>query len=195
MRAARIALRCSACLLAAGALVAGCGGGSGSDRLDLAPTASAKSRPAPPKSDFPSARRADPARGDRSRPTRPPNWSIAPAALVFYQGENRYPFGVFERDRHPGPRRRSGALLRQGRRRRSAGAKSEAGEQGRGARRPRRRRSTSRPIGPFPAAIESLATEARLPRRDDRRRPRRGQRRLLDPASTSPATASGGSRR
>ena len=96
-------------------------------------------------------------RGARSG-RRPSELVVSPAALVFYKGENRYPFGVFEQDRtqvadaevalyfakvpegQPGSREIEGA---QGSRR--AGPQIKALEEP--------------AIGPFPASIESLATQ------------------------------------
>jgi hypothetical protein len=85
-----------ACLLSAGALAAGCGG----DDSDTGSSAAAGNRPAPPAGEFPSARGKtlaevlDAAAG-------PAQLVIAPAAQVFETGRNRYPFGVFELDRTP----------------------------------------------------------------------------------------------
>jgi len=97
MRAARLALA-SACLLAAGALLAGCGSSSGSTDSGSNSSAGAKSRPAPPKSEFPGTygRTLRELVKDTEAPTE---LVVSPAAMVFYKGENRYPFGVFERDR------------------------------------------------------------------------------------------------
>ena len=142
MRLRRVLLAL-ACLPAAGALAVGCGGGSDSSgEADPA----AESRPAPPRSDFPSAEGKtladvlDSADG-------PSEYVVSPAGGVFYRGENRYPFGVFRRDgkqvtdakialyfaRVPKPR-------------------------GRAAR--DRERALDHPaVGPFPAAVESLRTQ------------------------------------
>ena len=84
-----------ACLLAL-ALAAGCGGGSGTTTGSS--STSAESRPAPPKSDFPSANGKTLSEVLESA-DGPSNLVVSPAALVFYKGENRYPFGVFQRDR------------------------------------------------------------------------------------------------
>src|SRR5215213_1308136 len=95
MRVARLVLA-SACLLAAAAPVVGCGSDSSSDSTGGAGP-SAKSRPAPPRSDFPDA-------AGRSLEEvlklgdKPAELKIEPAAMVFYPGPNRYPFGVLERD-------------------------------------------------------------------------------------------------
>jgi hypothetical protein len=84
----------SACLLAAGALLAGCG----DSESDPASKEDIASRPAPPASEFPSAEGRslaevlDTAKG-------PSELVVSPAAQVFDRGENRYSFGVFEIDR------------------------------------------------------------------------------------------------
>ena len=75
------------------------------------------------------------------------------------------------------------------------GAKSKSGQQGPGARRPRNRRSTSRRSArsrPRSKASRPSPPSARRRPADD---PDAATRRLLDRTSTSPATASGGSRR
>ena len=97
MRAAPRLSFALACLLAIAALVAGCGGDSDSSTSGGG-AGSAESRPAPAKSEVPSApgkslsqvlKLAD----------GPAELVVSPAAMVFYEGENRFPFGVFERDR------------------------------------------------------------------------------------------------
>ena len=154
MRAARFSFAFP-CLLAAVLLVA-CGGDSDSSSSTAGGSGTAESRPAPPKGDFPAAegrtleallKLAD-ARSELV---------VSPAAMVFYKGENRYPFGVFERDRTqvpdaevalyfarvppvaPGEKSKSG----------NKGAVAKAAEQ-----------ALEQPaVGPFPAKIESLATQ------------------------------------
>ena len=141
---------------------------------------------------LPQRRRADPARGAESG-RRPAELVVSPAALVFYKGENRYPFGVFERDRTQVADAEV-ALYFAKVPAAEAGRQVEARQQRPGGESRRNRRSKSRRSGPFPAAIETLATAARLPRPDDQRRPRRRHASSTRPRSTSPATASGGSR-
>ena len=152
MRAARLAPAC-ACLLALAA-AAGCGGGSESTSTTAVTTV--PSAPVPPKSAFP----------------RPYGRSleelvkladahtelvVAPAASVFYPGENRYPFGITERDgrqvddaevalyyaRVPAPK---------------PGARSAPGNKGQAAK--AQAQALEEPaVGPFPARIESLGTK------------------------------------
>jgi hypothetical protein len=155
MRAARLALALG-CLAVAGAGVTACGDGSGSDGSDATAATLGKSRPAPPRSAFP------PARGrsledllelaDSSS-----ELVVSPAATVFYRGENRYPFGVFERDgteiqdasialymaKVPAPAKH---------------AKSKPGGKGPAAQ--ARVQALEEPaLGPFPASIEALTAE------------------------------------
>ncbi len=136
-------------LLAAAALAAGCGGSSSSS---TAP----ESRPAPPKSEFPSA--AGKTLGEVVKAANGPSDLVAsPAAMVFHGGENRFPFGVFHKDRTqvtgaqvalyfakapPAPKRAGGG---------APGGKAPAEAKVKPFAVPA--------IGPFPAAIESLATK------------------------------------
>jgi hypothetical protein len=88
------ALAILACLLAL--TLAGCGSSTSSTGST---PGSAQSRPAPPKSDFPSAQGKTLAEVLESEEATPSELVVSPAAMVFNKGENRYPFGVFERDR------------------------------------------------------------------------------------------------
>jgi hypothetical protein len=154
MRVARLVLA-SACLLAIAALVAGCGSDSGSDSTASAGPG-AKSRPAPPRSDFPSAagRTLEEVLklGDK-----PAELKIEPAAMAFYPGPNRYPFGVFERD---GTQVNDAevALYLARVPPVKAGARSKAGTKGQVAK--AEAQALEEPaIGPFTARIESLGTD------------------------------------
>lgn len=86
---ARRATSVFACLFAAAGVAAGCGGGSPS----TAETAAPVSRPAPPASEFPSARGKTLA--EVLDTAKPAEVVVSPAAKAFYTGENRFPFGVF----------------------------------------------------------------------------------------------------
>lgn len=139
-----------AVLLAAVAVI-GCGGS--------APTGSpsagaAESRPAPPRSDFPATAGRSLAEVVKLA-DGPAELIVSPAAMVFHRGENRFPFGVFQKDRSqvtdakvalyfakaPPKRAKRGAP--------NAEAAAEAGK-----------KALDAPaVGPFPAAIESLATK------------------------------------
>jgi hypothetical protein len=155
MRVARSVLL--VCLLAAAALLAGCGGSQDSETT-AGSGATAESRPAPPRSDFPEPQGRT-LKELMQLGDRPAELQVEPSAMVFYEGENRYPFGVNRRDRddtevtdaevaiyysrvppvQPGARSRSGN--------KGAVAKAEA-------------RALEQPaIGPFPARIESLAVD------------------------------------
>jgi hypothetical protein len=156
MRAApRLAL-VLACLLAAALVVVGCGGGSDSTDSTSGSSGSAESRPAPSKSEFP-ATDGKTLREVLKAANGPAEIVVSPAATAFYKGENRYPFGVFERDRTqisdaevalyfaraPAPK---------------PGAKSKSGSKGTAAK--AEAQALDEPaVGPFPAAIESLATQ------------------------------------
>ncbi len=146
MRASRFVVA-FACLFPAAAFLAGCGGGSGSSTSTAAASVAAKSRPAPSKSEFPSA-------GGKSLHTVLKSAEglsklvFSPTTEVLYLGENRYSFEVFQRDRTPvtdakvalyiakaPPKPRNGVPVSK--------AKPLGGQA----------------VGPFPAAIESLATK------------------------------------
>jgi hypothetical protein len=147
-----------ACALALGALgLGGCGGDS-NDSGDSSST-TAQSRPAPPKSDFPSAKGKT--LGEvLEAADGPSELVVSPAARVFYKGQNRYPFGVFERDRAqvadadialyfarvPGQKAKPGDKFSA-----TAGTKSAKATE---------RRALDEPaVGPFPARVESMQTQ------------------------------------
>jgi hypothetical protein len=153
MRAAPRIVLALACLLA---LVPATGCGGGSDSSTTSSSGSAESRPAPPKSAFPSPEGRT-LREVLNAADAPSELVVSPAAMVFYEGENRYPFGVFERDRSQvpdaevalyvarAPAPKSGGQTKSG----NKGAAAKATEQ-----------ALDEPAaGPFPAAIESLVTE------------------------------------
>ena len=138
------------CLLAVAALATACGGSGSTD----AASATAASRPAPPASDFPKA--AGKTLGQvLNSASGPSKLVVSPASEVFYKGENRYPFGVFERDRTQVPdadvalyfakvpASEGGATSGQG----SNSSKAVA-------------KALAQPAeGPFPASVESLETQ------------------------------------
>jgi hypothetical protein len=145
-----------ACLLAGGALLAGCGSGSGGDDTTPGTYEPAESRPAPPKSDFPqpegrTLREVLKGADGRSE------LIVSPAAVVFYPGKNRYPFNVFDRDHGPVsdaevalyyakvPQPKPGAKSKPGNRGPVAKAEAQALDQP--------------AVGPFPVSVESLATK------------------------------------
>jgi len=77
------------------AALTGCGGDS--DTSTDSSQGAVESRPAPPKSDFPSAEGKTLAQVVEAA-AGPSTLVVSPAAKAFYKGSNRYPFGVFERD-------------------------------------------------------------------------------------------------
>jgi len=92
MRLGRIT-RAFACLLAAAALLAGCGSSDSTDTSGASP----ENLPAPARSEFPATE-------GRSllevlEDAGPSEFVVSPAGTVYYEGKNRFPFGVFERDR------------------------------------------------------------------------------------------------
>lgn len=143
------------CLLAGG-LLAGCGDDSASNDTTGTAPAPAKSRPAPPKSAFP-APEGRTLRQVLKAADGPAELVVQPAAVVFYPGVNRYPFGVFDREegevadaevalylaKVPEPK---------------PGAKSKSGNRGALAK-AQEKALDQRALGPFPASIESLASK------------------------------------
>ena len=143
-------------MLVAGALFAGCGGDSETGESTPPDAEAAPSRPAPPKSEFPSARNRTLRQVLKAADGRAAA-VVTPAAEAFYPGVNRYPFGVsdgenggiddaevalyFAKVPTPGPEARS----RSGNRGPTAKAQQQALDQP--------------AVGPFPASIESLATK------------------------------------
>jgi hypothetical protein len=95
MRAARFALA-FACLLATGLLAAGCGSDSDSGATGGGAQTAAEGRPAPPADEFPQTLGRSLKEVMKSA-DGPAELVVSPAAMVFYPGENRYPFGVRER--------------------------------------------------------------------------------------------------
>lgn len=138
MRAAPRLATVVACLLAFAVPLAGCGGGSDATDSSSSSPATAESRPAPPKSAFPSPEGRS-LREVLKAADGPAELVVSPAAMAFYKGPNRYPFGVFERDRTQIPDAEVALYF----------AKADAAG-----------KALDEPaIGPFPASIESLVTQ------------------------------------
>jgi hypothetical protein len=133
-----------ACALAAAALAAGCGGSDSS----TSSTQAAVNRPAPPKSAFPSS--AGKTLGEIVKSASGHSeLVVSPAALVFHTGQNRFPVGVFESDRT----QVEGAEI-------ALYAAKAPKATGRGSDSQAQTKALEEPaMGPFPAAIESLATK------------------------------------
>jgi hypothetical protein len=154
MRAPRLAPALF-CLLATGAIFAGCGGGSAGDESTAA-VETAESRPAPPASRFPSAKGRTLRQVLKAADGRT-ELVVSPAAEVFYPGRNRYPFGVADRDRGPVDDAEVALYFAKVPEARP-GKKSKSGNRGQVAK--AQERALDRPaVGPFPAAIETLATK------------------------------------
>jgi hypothetical protein len=152
MRAARPTTAVLACLLAA-ALVAGCGGGSDSTGSTDAGTTTAESRPAPPREEFPMPHGRS-LREVMQLADKPAEQGVIPAAMVFHEGRNRYPFAVYQGEEEITdaevaiyfsrvPPVKPGVRSKTGNRGQVSKAQAEALDQP--------------AIGPFPARIESLA--------------------------------------
>jgi hypothetical protein len=155
MRAPRLA-PALLCLLVGGAVLTGCGGDSGTDESTASAPGNAVSRPAPPKAIFPSAKGRT-LRQVLKAADSPAELVISPAAEVFYPGENRYPFGIVDRDSGPVDDAEV-ALYFAKVPQPKAGSKSKSGNRGRVAK--AQQQALDQPaVGPFPAAIESLATK------------------------------------
>jgi hypothetical protein len=153
----RRALFALACLLAAAALVVGCGNGSGSSTESGPGTA--ESQPAPPKNEFPSAEGKTLADVLNSA-DGPSDLVVSPAAMVFYKGENRYPFGVFQRDgKQVSDAKVALYFAKVPRPRRAKGANSGATPQVADPRTAAKKALDLPATGPFPASIESLQTQ------------------------------------
>ena len=140
-------------LLAAAALLAGCGGSGSSTPSSAGPAAS---RPAPPKSAFPSA--AGKSLAEVMKAAAPSELVVSPAAMVFYRGENRFPFGVFQKDRSQISDAQVALYFAK-----APPKKAKGGTPGKEAAAEAQGRALDAPaVGPIPAAIESLATKPAL---------------------------------
>ena len=144
------------CLLATGVVMAGCGSGSGGDESTESAAGSAASRPAPPPSEFPSSKGRT-LREVLKAADGPAELVVSPAAEVFYPGENRYPFGLVDRDRGPVDDAEV-AIYFSKVPEVQPGEKSKSGNRGQVAK--AQEQALDRPAaGPFPASIETLATK------------------------------------
>jgi len=153
MRAPRFASALP-CLLAAAALLSGCGGDS--ETAGSTAAVPAESRPAPPTSAFPAVEGRT-LRQVLKAADGPAEAIVAPAAVVFYPGENRYPFGVLDRDDGEVPDAEVALYYSKVPEPRQ-GSKPKAGNRGRTAK--AQAQALDQPAhGPFPARIESLATK------------------------------------
>jgi hypothetical protein len=155
MRAPRLA-PALLCLLAIGASMGGCGSDSSSGESPLGMEGTAASRPAPPKSDFPSPEGRSLRELLKATDART-EVLIEPAAVVFYPGRNRYPFEIVDKSRKPISDAEV-ALYYAKVPQPKPGAKSKSGNRGPVAK--AEAQALDEPaVGPFPAKIESLATK------------------------------------
>lgn len=143
-----------ACAIAACAIAAGCGAGSDSTGST---SGSVASRPAPPKSAFPAAKGRT--LGEIVKATDGHSeLVVSPAALVFHSGLNRYPVGVFHPDRSQVDDAEIALYAARVPQTKAAGGAGNGKQKGAVAQ--ARAKALEQPaIGPFPAALESLATE------------------------------------
>jgi hypothetical protein len=146
-----------ACLLAVVVIGAGCGEDSDST---TSTGEAAASVPAPPKSEFPSPDGKTLRELVKSADSHA-EVVVSPAALAFFKGENRYPFGVFEPDRTPIDGAKVALYVaRVPAIDASGGGIAKNGKLKKGAAARARSEALEQPaVGPFPAAIESLATQ------------------------------------
>jgi hypothetical protein len=156
MRLSRV-LAALVCVFATALAIAGCGGGS--DSSTGSSSSSAQSRPAPAKSEFPSAKGKTLAEVLEAEDATPSTLVVSPAAEVFNKGENRYPFGVFQRDRTQVPDAEVALYFAKvpGK---GLGAVETNAPAGTTSAKNAEKRALDQPaIGPFPAAIETLQTQ------------------------------------
>jgi hypothetical protein len=146
-----------ACLLAAAVFAAGCGEDSDST---TSTGEAAASVPAPPKSEFPSPEGKTLGEIVKTADSHA-EVVVSPAALAFFKGENRYPFGVFEPDRSQIDDAKVALYVAKVPRVKGAGGETaKNGKLRKGALARARTEALEQPaMGPFPAAIESLATQ------------------------------------
>src|SRR4051794_24419237 len=147
------------CAFAMALAIAGCGGGSGSSTGSS--SSSAQSRPAPAKSEFPSAEGKTLAEVLEAEDATPSTLVVSPAAEVFDKGENRYPFGVFQRDRTQVPDAEVALYFAKVPNRKDAEANGQFGEAAGNpsAKKDEEKALDQAAVGPFPAAIETLETQ------------------------------------
>ena len=140
MRFGRIATLAVSLALAPISLL-GCGGSDSNQGT--------ANRPAPPASDFPSAKGKT--LGEvLNAASGPSQLVLSPASPAFYTGENRFPFGVFKRDRTQVTDAEVALYVAKAPKPETAGGKGATGKVG---------ALDSPAFGPFPARVDSLETE------------------------------------
>jgi hypothetical protein len=154
-----------ACLLAAALAVgvAGCGGGSDPEGGGKRPAPPQHSTPAPPKSAFPATEGRTLRQILKQGADRPAELKVEPQAMVFEVGENRYPFGVFEKSKagQTGAEVEDAEVALYYAKVPAAGKRSKPGVKG-AATKASEQALDQPAVGPFPARIETLATEPRF---------------------------------
>jgi hypothetical protein len=152
----RLATSAFACLLATVLLAAGCGGGSDSS---TSTARTAANKPAPPKGDFPATEGKTLGEIVKAADSHA-ELVVSPAALAFHTGKNRYPFGVFHPDRSQLDDAEVALYVaRVPQAQPGVGGAAKGGKQKKGAVARARTEALEQPaMGPYPAAIESLAT-------------------------------------
>jgi hypothetical protein len=150
----RLAISALPCLLAAALLVAGCGGSDSSTSGGEVPVG----KPAPPKSDFPRTEGRTLREIVKAADSHA-ELVVSPAALAFYKGKNRYPFGVFHADRSQVDDAKVALYVARVPHVQPAGDEA-SGSDKKGAVARARTEALEQPAkGPYPAAIESLVTQ------------------------------------
>jgi hypothetical protein len=151
----RLATSAFLCLLAAALLVAGCGSSDSSTSSGGV----AVSKPAPPKSEFPKTEGRTLREIVKAADSHA-ELVVSPAALAFYKGENRYPFGVFHTDRSQVDDAKVALYVARVPHVEPGGEEAAGSGKQKGALARARTEALEQPaLGPYPAAIESLATK------------------------------------
>jgi hypothetical protein len=150
----RLSTHALVCGLVATTLVAGCGGDSDSSSSS---TGSAESRPAPPKSAFPSSKGRS--LEEIVKLGVGPSSVVLPASRAFYTGENRYSFGVFHVDQTAVSDAEVALYIAKVPPVKEPKGAPEKGKRPKGPLALAREEALGLPAtGPFPAAIESIGT-------------------------------------
>jgi len=151
----RLAISALSCLLSAALLVAGCGGSDSSTSSE----GTAANRPAPPKSEFPKTEGRTLGEIVKAADSHA-ELVVSPAALAFYKGVNRYPFGVFHTDRSQVDDAEVALYVARVPQVEPGGGEAAANGKEKGAVARARTEALEQPaMGPYPAAVESLATK------------------------------------
>jgi len=151
----RLATSAFLCLFVVALIAAGCGSSDSS----TSGGESAVSKPAPPKSDFPKTEGRTLGEIVKAADSHS-ELVVSPAALAFYKGENRYPFGVFHADRSQVGDAKVALYVARVPHVEPGGDEATGSGQKKGAVARARTEALEQPaMGPYPAAIESLATQ------------------------------------